>query len=388
MMKFNTYKALAIVIALITISLFSVGNTFASGDTEEPFDAGSMIMHHVTDAHDIHLMDIGEHHVSIPLPIIMYSVDNGLSVFSSSAFHHGHAAVDAGSSENGNYYYVLHHEQVYRMRPTNDHFDPTHVTEQDIESMIYSDASLIASAKGETGAYFDFSITKTATGIFITVLFMFFVFLSVAKAYKRNPNKAPKGLQAFMEPLILFVTDEVIKPSIGEKHYMRFVPFLLTVFFFIWFANMLGLIPFIGGFNVTGNIAVTIVLALLVFIITTVSANKNYWMHIVATPGVPGWLLPLMIPIEIFGMILKPGVLCLRLFANITAGHIIILAFMSLIFIFANLYGTGAGYGASLLALLFSIFMNLLELLVAFLQAYVFTLLASLYFGAAVEEHH
>jgi F-type H+-transporting ATPase subunit a len=169
---------------------------------------------------------------------------------------------------------------------------------------------------------------------------------------------------------------------------MRFVPFLLTVFFFIWFANMLGLIPFIGGFNVTGNIAVTIVLALLVFIITTVSANKNYWMHIVATPGVPGWLLPLMIPIEIFGMILKPGVLCLRLFANITAGHIIILAFMSLIFIFANLYGTGAGYGASLLALLFSIFMNLLELLVAFLQAYVFTLLASLYFGAAVEEHH
>lgn len=388
MMKFNTYKALAIVIALITISLFSVGNTLASGDTEEPFDAGSMIMHHVTDAHDIHLMDIGEHHVSIPLPIIMYSVDNGLSVFSSSAFHHGHAAVDAGSSENGNYYYVLHHEHIYRMRPTNDQFDPTHVTELDIESMIFSDASLIASAKGEAGAYFDLSITKTATGIFITVLFMFFVFLSIAKAYKRNPNQAPKGLQAFMEPLILFVTDEVIKPSIGEKHYMRFVPFLLTVFFFIWFANMLGLIPFIGGFNVTGNIAVTIVLALLVFIITTVSANKNYWMHIVATPGVPGWLLPLMIPIEIFGMILKPGVLCLRLFANITAGHIIILAFMSLIFIFANLYGTEAGYGASLLALLFSIFMNLLELLVAFLQAYVFTLLASLYFGAAVEEHH
>ena len=387
-MKFNTYKALAIVIALITISLFSVGNTLASGDTEEPFDAGSMIMHHVTDAHDIHLMDIGEHHVSIPLPIIMYSVDNGLSLFSSSDFHHGHAAVDAGSSEHGNYYYVLHHEHVYRMRPTNDHFDPTHVTEHDIESMIYSDASLIASAKGETGAYFDLSITKTATGIFITVLFMFFVFLSIAKAYKRNPNQAPKGLQAFMEPLILFVTDEVIKPSIGEKHYMRFVPFLLTVFFFIWFANMLGLIPFIGGVNVTGNIAVTIVLALLVFIITTVSANKNYWMHIVATPGVPGWLLPLMIPIEIFGMILKPGVLCLRLFANITAGHIIILAFMSLIFIFANLYGTEAGYGASLLALLFSIFMNLLELLVAFLQAYVFTLLASLYFGAAVEEHH
>ena len=388
MMKFNTYKAFASIIALITISLFSVGNTFASGDTEGNFDAGSMIMHHVTDAHDIHLMDIGDHPVSIPLPIIMYSVENGLSVFSSSAFHHGHAAVDAGTSESGSYYYVLHHEHIYRMRPTSEHFDASNVSEHDIESMIYSDASLGGILKGEAGAYFDFSITKTAVGIFITVLLMFFVFLSVAKAYKRNPNEAPKGLQAFMEPLILFVTDEVIKPSIGEKHYMRFVPFLLTVFFFIWFANMLGLIPFIGGFNVTGNIAVTLVLALMVFIITTVSANKNYWMHIVATPGVPTWLLPLMIPIELFGMILKPGVLCLRLFANITAGHIIILAFMSLIFIFANIYGTGAGYGASLLALAFSIFMNLLELLVAFLQAYVFTLLASLYFGAAVEEHH
>ena len=388
MMKFNTYKAFASIITLITISLFSVGNTFASGDIEGGFDAGSMIMHHVTDAHDIHLMDIGDHPVSIPLPIIIYSVDNGLSIFSSSAFHHGHVAVDAGTSDNGNYYYLLSHEHVYRMRPTGDDFDPNHVTEPDIENMVYTEASLMASLKGEAGAYFDLSITKTATGIFITVLFMFFVFLSVAKAYKRNPNQAPKGLQAFMEPLILFVADEVIKPSIGEKHYMRFTPFLLTVFFFIWFANMLGLIPFIGGFNVTGNIAVTLVLAILVFIITTVSANKNYWMHIVATPGVPGWLLPLMIPIEIFGMILKPGVLCLRLFANITAGHIIILAFMSLIFIFANIYGTGAGYVASLLALAFSIFMNLLELLVAFLQAYVFTLLASLYFGAAVEEHH
>jgi F-type H+-transporting ATPase subunit a len=151
---------------------------------------------------------------------------------------------------------------------------------------------------------------------------------------------------------------------------------------------MLGLIPFIGGFNITGNIAVTLVLALFVFVITTFSANANYWKHIVATPGVPLWLLPLMVPIEVFGMFLKPMVLCLRLFANITAGHIIILAFMSLIFIFAEMYSPAVGYVASIISVAFSIFMNLLELLVAFLQAYVFTLLAALYFGAAVEEAH
>ena len=240
---------------------------------------------------------------------------------------------------------------------------------------------------GEPGAFIDLSITKTVAGILLTIVLMFIIFGSIAKRYKSNPNVAPKGLQSFMEPLVLFIRDEVAKPSIGPR-YERFLPFLLTIFFFIWISNMLGLIPFIGGFNITGNIAVTLVLALFVFVITTVNANKNYWMHIVATPGVPGWLLPLMIPIEIFGLFIKPGVLCLRLFANITAGHIIILSFMSLIFIFANQYGDIAGYGVSIVSLAFAIFMNLLELLVAFLQAYVFTLLAALYFGAAVEEAH
>ncbi len=388
MKKFSSHKAFNHILMLIAIALLPTGKALASGDSEGGFDAGSMIMHHVTDAHDIHLMDIGGHAISIPLPIIMYSADNGLSVFSSSAFHHGQAAVDAGSNENGQYYYVLHHEHVYRMKPSSTDFNPDHITEADIETMIYTDASLTGALKGESGAYFDLSITKTVAGIFITVILMFLVFMSIAKSYKRNPNEAPKGLQAILEPLILFITEDVAKPSIGEKKYMKFVPFLLTVFFFIWFANMLGLIPFIGGFNVTGNIAVTLVLAAITFVVTTVSANKNYWAHIFATPGVPAWLLPLMIPIEIIGMFSKPIVLCLRLFANITAGHIIILAFMSLIFIFADIYGTGAGYGASVLSLVFAMFMNLLELLVAFLQAYVFTLLSALYFGMAVEEHH
>jgi F-type H+-transporting ATPase subunit a len=380
MQKHNIYSAFKPLLLAFTLILSSAGFSIASGDAEpgEKWNAGKMIMDHVTDAHDIHIMDIDGHAVSIPLPIILYSIDDGLSVFMSSAFHHGEAAKDR---------YVYDHGHIYRLGENNPFANSEEVDLEKALSMGYSDMSWGGVFGGLPGAFIDMSITKTATGVFLTVFLMFIIFLSIAKTYNSKPNVAPKGLQSLMEPLVLFIRDEVAKPSIGPK-YERFLPFLLTTFFFIWISNMLGLIPFIGGFNITGNIAVTLVLALFTFIITTVSANKNYWMHIVATPGVPLWLLPLMIPIEIFGVFLKPMVLCLRLFANITAGHIIILSFMSLIFIFANLYGTGAGYGVSILSLAFAIFMNLLELLVAFLQAYVFTLLSALYFGAAVEEAH
>ena len=380
MQKHNIYSAFKPLLLAFTLILSSAGFSIASGDAEpgEKWNAGKMIMDHVTDAHDIHIMDIDGHAVSIPLPIILYSIDDGLSVFMSSAFHHGEAAKDR---------YVYDHGHIYRLGENNPFANSEEVDLEKALSMGYSDMSWGGVFGGQPGAFIDMSITKTATGVFLTVFLMFIIFLSIAKTYNSKPNVAPKGLQSLMEPLVLFIRDEVAKPSIGPK-YERFLPFLLTTFFFIWISNMLGLIPFIGGFNITGNIAVTLVLALFTFIITTVSANKNYWMHIVATPGVPLWLLPLMIPIEIFGVFIKPGVLCLRLFANITAGHIIILSFMSLIFIFANLYGTGAGYGVSILSLAFAIFMNLLELLVAFLQAYVFTLLSALYFGAAVEEAH
>jgi len=218
---------------------------------------------------------------------------------------------------------------------------------------------------------------------------MMLLFVTAARGYKKRKMQAPKGVQALMEPLIIFVRDEIAKPSIGKK-YEKFLPYLLTIFFFIWIGNMLGLIPFIGGFNVTGNIAVSIVLALFTFIITSINGNKDYWKHIYNTPGVPWWLkfpIPLMFFIEFLGFISKPVVLTLRLFANITAGHIIILSFVSLIFIFNNLFGAGGGYGVSILSVAFSIFMFAIELLVAFLQAYVFTLLSALYFGSAVEEH-
>jgi F-type H+-transporting ATPase subunit a len=209
--------------------------------------------------------------------------------------------------------------------------------------------------------------------------------------YRKNEGEAPSGVQSVLEPIILFVRDDIAKPSIGEKKYLRYMPFLLTLFFFIFINNLLGLVPiFPGGANVTGNIAVTMVLAVFTFLITSFSANKNYWVHIVNTPGVPWWLkfpVPLMPIVELIGVFTKPFVLMVRLFANITAGHIIVLGFISLIFIFGQM-NPGFGYGISVISIAFSIFMTLLELLVAFIQAYVFTLLSALYFGMAIEEHH
>lgn len=381
MLKNHSTKALKPLFSLLAVLALTFNSSFASGNSssnEESFNAGEMIMHHVMDAHDIHLMDIGDHAISIPLPVILWSVDDGISVFPSSAFHHGHAAKNR---------YILDHGHIYRLGENNPFAESEHLEASEAKSMGFVSEDWNGFINGTPGAFVDLSITKTVAGIFITVLLMFIIFGSIARAYKGGASEAPKGFQALMETLILFIRDEIAKPSIGHK-YERFMPFLLTIFFFIWIANILGLIPFIGGFNVTGNIAVTMVLALFTFILTTVNGNKTYWGHIFATPGVPAWLLPLMIPIELMGVFTKPLVLCLRLFANITAGHIIILSFMSLIFIFADLYGTGAGYGASIISILFGVFMNTMELLVAFLQAYVFTLLSALYFGSAVEEHH
>jgi len=226
----------------------------------------------------------------------------------------------------------------------------------------------------------------------ISIFLLLLIFISVAKSYKKRVGQAPKGLQSLIEPLILFVRDEIAIPAIGEERYERYMPYLLTVFFFIWLNNLLGIVPFFpGGANVTGNIAVTGIMALITLIITTVSTNKGYWVHVFNTPGVPWWLkfpLPLMPVVEVIGVFSKPFVLMLRLFANILAGHIIALSFFCLIFVFGAMSHL-AGYGISVVSVGFTIFMSTLELLVAALQAYVFTLLSALYFGMAkVEEHH
>lgn len=342
---------------------------------EESFNAGDYIIHHIADAHSIHLFgkeSEGVPEVSIPLPVILWT-DNGLTAFMSSAFHHdteGKVVVEANGQR-----FVNYHEQILYAADAPDEHGSYAVVDHDTHKPVGT-------------APIDFSITKTVFGMLFIMVIMFFVFTRVGKAYQRREGQAPSGIQNALEPLILFIRDEVAVPSIGAKRADQFLPFLLTVFFFIWMSNMLGLIPFIGGFNITGTIGVTIVLALFVFIITSVNGNKHYWGHLFNPPGVPFGIKCILVPIEVLGMFIKPSVLMIRLTANITAGHIAILAFVSLILIFNSLFGSIAAYGMGVVSTAFMIFMFFLELLVAFLQAYVFTLLAALYFGDATHEAH
>ena len=323
---------------------------------DEKFNPGTFILDHIGDAYEWHILSWNGKHVSVPLPVILYSKQSGFNIFMSSKFHHG--------SHNG-------------FSISADGPSKGKIVEQTADYLLVR-------------PMLDLSITKNVFALFVSMTIILWVFLSVAKTYKLRNNLPPKGLQSLVEPVLLFVRDDIARPAIGHK-YERFMPYLLTIFFFILVNNLMGLIPFFPfGANVTGNIAVTMVLALLTFFITTFSANKKYWVHIVNTPGVPWWLkfpLPLMPFIELVGMLTKPVVLMIRLFANITAGHIIAIGFFSLIFIFGALNPT-MGYGASVISIIFTVFMTLLELLVAFIQAYVFTLLSALYFGMAVEEHH
>ena len=324
---------------------------------EADFDAGEWIIEHISDSYSWHILSIGETHISVPLPVILYD-EGEWHVFMSSKFHHGH-----------------------------DAYKGYFISDKDIN--IYKIVKLDADGH-EVRPTLDISITKNVLAIFFSSFILIFVFISVAKSYKKRTGQAPSGLQSFLEPIILFVRDDIAKDSIG-KNYEKYTPYLLTIFFFILLNNLLGLIPiFPGGANVTGNIGITGVMALFTFIITTTVGNKNYWVHIFNTPGVPWWLkfpVPLMPLVELMGMFTKPFVLMVRLFANITAGHIIILSFVSLIFIFGQM-SAGLGYGVSVVSVAFSIFMNFVELLVAFIQAYVFTLLSALYFGMATEEAH
>lgn len=356
----------AILVIFFAMGLQAQHDDHSSGNNNEPwqeeveqqeFQAGEMIIEHITDSYEWHLITAYDNHYAIPLPIMLYD-EGEFHFFMSSVFHH---------SKEHKGYFISHHDmnsgKLVRKDTNGEEIRPT----------------------------LDFSFTKNVLAIFISVFLLIFIFISVAKAYKTREGKAPKGLQSFLEPIIIFVRDDIALASIGEKKYKRYLPFLLTVFFFILINNLLGIIPlFPGGANVTGNIGVTGVLAAFTFVITTFSGNKNYWIHLVNAPGVPWWLkipVPLMPIVELMGVFTKPFVLMVRLFANISAGHIIILGFISLIFIFGEI-AAGAGYGVAVVSVGFSIFMDILELLVAFIQAYVFTLLSALYFGMATEEAH
>lgn len=325
-------------------------NAHSEGHSAKPskFEPGKMILEHVSDAHDWHLWGEGDEAVSIPLPVILYTSSKGITLFSSSNFHHGHSAYED---------FILSEAGVVEWQDQSNH-----------ESI------------------YDFSITKNVLALLIGSIFLIVLVVKMARHYANNQGKAPKGIYNLIEPLIVFLRDDIARPTIGKRA-DSFLPLLLSIFFFIFVLNLFGLIPFFpGGANVTGNISVTIVLALIVFVTVTINGNKNYWKHIFM-PDVPVWMYIIIIPIEILGVVLKPFVLMLRLFANITAGHIIILGFFSLIFIFGNM-NTGLGFAVSPLSVAFTVFMSMLELLVAFLQAFVFTLLTTVYIGMAVEEKH
>ncbi|MGB0165854.1 MAG: F0F1 ATP synthase subunit A [Luteibaculum sp.] len=327
------------------------------GHSEE-FNPKEMILHHIADAHEWHFWDSRDkegnlHPVSLSLPVIV-SHNGQVDVFSSSAFHHGETPVTRGENT-----YVLHHGKIY-------------VTEESGE-LIYDENHNVLNA-----APLDLSITKNVASMFLSIVLLLLIMISVARSYQKNGG-IPKGLSGVIEPIVLFVRDDIAKPNISGDKYKRYLPFLLTVFFFIWINNLMGLIPVLAP-NLTGNIAVTLVLALFTLILTNVSGNKGYWSHILMPP-VPWPMWFIMIPVEIIGIFTKPFALMVRLFANITAGHILILSLVSLIFIFKSV-------AMSALSVPFMVFMNVLELLVAALQAYIFTLLSALFIGMATEEAH
>lgn len=330
----KSFKALLLLVAglLLTVINPVKASSGAENSGEEKFNIGEMIFHHISDAHEWHFWD----GATIYLPVILYTPDRGVEVIN---FHHFHNE----TSSYDRYHYNHGHFTVIG----DDTIHPT-----------------------------DLSITKNVASLLLSAVILLLVFLTVAKGYGRS--LVPSGLRGFMEPLVLFVRDDIARANITHGA-DKFVPYLLTVFFFIWINNLLGLIP--GGANLTGNIAVTLVLSLLTLLITLFSAKKYYWSHIFTPPGVPLWLYPIMVPVEIIGIFTKPFSLMIRLFANITAGHIIILSLLGLIFIFKS-------FAVGPVSVAFSVFMNCLELLVAFLQAYVFTLLSAMYIGGAVEEHH
>ena len=313
--------------------------------TEEKLDPAKIIMDHIKDAHEFHFFTIGDFHATIPLPVILYSPSKGLSVFSSSRFEHGHATY------NG---YQLHDGNIHAV---------------------------------DGSAVYDFSLTKNVVQMILALTLLVVLMTSIAKKYKtgQGVTTAPKGWQNVMEPVITFVRDDVAKPNLGHK-WQKYLPYLLTVFFFILINNLFGLIP--GSANVTGNTAFTAVLGIISLIVILFSTNSHFWGHIFWPPGVPLLVKLILIPVEVAGvLIIKPAALIIRLFANMVAGHIIILSFISLIFIFGAM-NKGAGWGFSPVSILFTVFIYFIEILVAFIQAFIFTNLTAVFIGQSFEGGH
>jgi F-type H+-transporting ATPase subunit a len=360
MVSIRIKSLLVLCFSLLTLA-FS-GNAFANekadgheakaeGHEAKAFNVTETILDHIKDDHSWHLWG----HTSLPLPVILYT-PKGFEFFSSAKFMNEH-----------------HEEIMYK-----GNFDYK-IIEGKIKIVDATEAVDVEASKG----LWDFSITKNVASLFVSVFILLTVLLTAAGAYKKTGiTTAPKGVQSFMEPIVLFVRDEVAIPNIGKKKFAKYMPFLLTIFFLVLVNNFLGLVPFFpGGANVSGNIAFTMTLAVCVFVVVNLSANKNYWEHIFWMPGMHWSMKLFLAPIELIGVFTKPISLMIRLFANITAGHILVLSLICLIFIFKTVY-------ASAIAVPFAVFIGLIELLVAFLQAYIFTMLSAMYIGMATEEHH
>jgi len=381
----STKALLVLIFSLFSVSLFT--NVFAqnagneqgqkqevqkqAGREKKLFDANEVIFGHIMDAHEFHFLswkdsDGKEHFANIPLPVIIYSPQKGLTCFISSEFHHG--------ENNYKDYSIL----------TEDKID-----EQKLDIKKFNIGQIVAvNENGEVDAsvkVYDLSLTRNVVQMLFALTLLVWVLLSVAKRYTKGEGvtSAPTGMQNALETVINFIRDDVAKPSIGHK-YQKYLPYLLTVFFFILINNIVGLIP--GTANVTGNITFTMILALISFIVILFSSNKHYWGHIV-WPPVPHWIKPILVPVEILGVFTKPFALMIRLFANMVAGHILIICLISLIFIFGGL-NTFLGIGFSPLSIGFTVFIYFIELLVAFLQAYIFTFLTAVFIGQAMEGGH
>ncbi len=354
---------------------------------EGKYDPKPSIFEHIGNSNEFHLFG----HIAIPLPCILWSKEDGLTFCMSSKFEHGHQAYNR---------YVLVDGVVQRIEDAS--FPSGEVAVGCIEKRMEEKDELAAveyqgkqfelkkaSTLIKGSSWFDFSISKNVFAMLLAALLLVLTFTKVANLYKTRVGQAPTGIQSFIEPILVFIDTEVIKPMLGDRG-PKYAPYIYTVFFFILACNLLGLIPlFPGGANVTGNIGTTLVLAAFTFLITNLNGNRDYWGHIFNMPGVPLPLKFLITPVEIIGVFTKPISLMIRLFANITAGHIIILNLISLIFVFGkvgtNLMGATAG---TLMAVPFTLFMNIIEFVVALIQAFIFTILSASYIGAATEEHH
>ena len=370
----------------------------AGSEQEGEYDAVSTVMHHIADANEFHVWK-GVH---IPLPVILYAPQHGWTTGLSSIFEHGHTAVDG---------YVLNHGRVNRIADPGFPMGKAHIEgiahkteeingkEKEVYYALYEGQEYKLDAPstvdggflgGGITSFYDFSITKNVFTMILAALLLIWLFTAVARGYAKNVGKAPSGIQSFIEVFFVFIRDEVTKPMIGEKHYERFQPFIMTLFFFILFCNLLGLVPFFpGSANVTGNLAVTLTLAVFAFLVVNLNGKRDYWEHVFWMPGIPAWVKIILTPVEIMALFIKPFSLMIRLFANISAGHIIILSLIGLVFLFGNNgQSVGGAAAGAVIGGLFTAFMNLIELLVAFLQAFIFAILTASYIGAAVEEHH